>query len=486
MIKPRLSRFRILQRTVILIILPLLFFSAFSYFSLKSFIKNSFISEEDSRIENIGAYASPVLSETVWNFQEDLMKTTIRGLLEHNRLKEVVLLDKMGKTTYSLAFSPDENNAKDKFHAENTPLRAGNSKEFPLTHGDEKLGTLQIYYSYDTIMTIVSRFSARQLLNSLLQIVLLMLILYISLKISVLTPLKQTISAVNNLAEGDADLTQRLRPNSEDEFLTLSQWFNQFIERIAAIVVQIKEGSNALLDLSSSIANSSVELAGRTTDQAASITETSTTLEQFTHSVKRNSETADDVFKGLDAFNREIQANKGTIMEATRAMEDINSKAGQINQIVNVINDISFQTNLLALNAAVEAARAGEAGRGFAVVAAEVRNLAQRTAESSKTIQEIVSQNITSTARGMELVQKTAQFFDSTLKAMTDHLQKIKEISVSTKEQSTGIEQIEVAIGQLDEVINKNSAMVADLSKTGKEMSHNLKETMNLLEQFTT
>jgi len=481
-----LSRYHILQRTLLLITLPLLIFSAFSFFTLQEFIKTNFINEEDKRIENIGNYASPVLSDTVWNFQDDLMKTTLRGMLEHNRLSEVLIINKDGKVSYSLAFSSNVVEGQQQFHSENIPLRTGILKEFPLTHDKESLGSLQIYYNYDKVMAIVSRFSGRQLLNSFLLLFLVILILYLSVKIAILKPLKHTILAVNNLAEGDADLTQRLNPNSEDEFLTLSQWFNQFIERIAAIIVQIKEGSTALLDLSSSIASSSIELSKRTNEQAASITETSTTLEQFTQSVKRNSATADEVFKGLDTFNNEIQDNMGTILEATHSMEEINNNANQINQIVNVINDISFQTNLLALNAAVEAARAGEAGRGFAVVASEVRNLAQRTAESSKTIQEIVSKNISSTSHGMELVQKTSSFFNTTLKVMSDQLQKIKDISLRTREQATGIEQIEETIAQLDEVINKNSTMVSELSKTGKEMSHNLTETLGLLEQFKT
>jgi len=299
-----------------------------------------------------------------------------------------------------------------------------------------------------------------------------------------LTKINTLKSRVKDLAEGDADLTKTIDVNSLDEFGELAGYINNFIKIVFDLVVKIKSTSVEMRNSTEDVTTGSDDLALRTNEQAASITETSTTLEEFTSIVSQNSQNSEEANDVLKGFNQEIQQKKELIDNVTKTMEEIDSSSKKINSIINVINDISFQTNLLALNAAVEAARAGEAGRGFAVVASEVRNLAGKTADSSKVIQEIVNKNVESSKKGMELVQETSAFFQQILQVTADILDKVKSISEGSKEQTTGIEQINQAIAQLDNVINKNAALVQDLSESSKNMKINSITLFDLVNTF--
>lgn len=299
-------------------------------------------------------------------------------------------------------------------------------------------------------------------------------------------PVKELVARSQDLAEGEGDLTKRIRVDSKDELGELSGWFNQFLQRLQEILAKVKESSRELIKSTGRVSAGSESLATRTSEQAASITETSTTLEEFTSILKSNRENSDEVNKMLEYFNSEVKAKMELIDNVTATMTEISESGKKIDQIVNVINDISFQTNLLALNAAVEAARAGEAGRGFAVVAAEVRNLAQKTAESSKNIQEIVTQNVETTNKGSELVKETSDFFASIAAVLEEVSLKMQDITNSSKEQFTGVEQINEAISQLEDVINQNAALVNDFSGASKEMIAGSNELKELVDHFKT
>lgn len=299
---------------------------------------------------------------------------------------------------------------------------------------------------------------------------------------SITIPLKKGVHLANSIAEGD--LTSRFDVNSTDEFGEMGNAFNQSLQQLESIIKRAMIAADENIKSSNNINSNSSDLATRTNQQAASITETSATMEETAALVKQNSENSEEAKQVLEDFYEEIQQKMALITNVTSTMKDIEDSGKQIDKIVNVINDISFQTNLLALNAAVEAARAGEAGRGFAVVASEVRNLAQKTAESSKTIQDIVTKNVDSTNRGIELVTETSAFFNSNLQVVRDILDKIRLIADSSTEQTTGIDQINETISQLEHVINQNAGLSQELSNGSKQMNSQATELQELLEQF--
>jgi len=310
------------------------------------------------------------------------------------------------------------------------------------------------------------------------------IIILVIINKTVIKPIKQMVERTQELAEGQADLTKRIMTNNRDEVGNLAQLFNKWIARIQEIIKNVKNSSSDMLGDIKEIASGSEELATRTNQQAASITETSTTVEEFASILKQTSENAGIANSRLTEFDNEVNNKRELIRNVTTTMSEIEKSSKQIGNIMNVINDISFQTNLLALNAAVEAARAGEAGRGFAVVASEVRNLAQKTAESAKTIQEIVTTNVSSTEKGMELVFETEEFFESIVKILGEFSDIIKTIENGSREQASGIEQINEAIAQLEQVINMNAGLVNNFADTGKKMNANAGQLQSQMEQF--
>lgn len=372
------------------------------------------------------------------------------------------------------------------------------SRELSLGQASEKFETMREYLNVlqeinDKIVTQTQAASVRaysRVLIFILMITGLAILAAVSFWLlfnrTISNPVREMVTRARDLAEGEGDLTKRISTANQDELGELSGWFNRFIQQIHEIVSRVKGRSLALIDSTAKVSSGGETLATRTSEQAASITETSTTLEEFTSVLKMNKENSDEVNRLLEQFNAELRAKRALVENVTGTMQEISESGKKIDVIVNVINDISFQTNLLALNAAVEAARAGDAGRGFAVVAAEVRSLAQKTAESSRNIQAIVSNNIQTTRKGTELVNQTSVFFSGIAKIVDEISTKMQVIANSSREQFTGIEQINLAVSQLEEVINQNASLVEDFSMTAKEMLASSSELKELVGRFRT
>jgi methyl-accepting chemotaxis protein len=226
------------------------------------------------------------------------------------------------------------------------------------------------------------------------------------------------------------------------------------------------------------------QLAGGAQAQASSLEETASSLEQITGTVKQTAENARQADR-LAAGSRETAEKGGQVVTtAVTAMDEINRASKRIADIISTIDEIAFQTNLLALNAAVEAARAGEQGRGFAVVAAEVRNLAQRSATAAKEIKALIQDSVTKVDAGSALVHKSGQTLEEIVTSVKRVTDIIGEIAAASQEQSSGIDQVNRAVAQMDLVVQTNAAQTDGLASTAQTLATQAAQLQALVGRF--
>ena len=270
------------------------------------------------------------------------------------------------------------------------------------------------------------------------------------------------------LAEGD--LTRRIEANYQGAFGTLKNNANTTAERLSDTVSKIKAAATEVANAAAEISTSTTDLSQRTEEQAAGLEETSASMEEISATVRKNAENAQHANQ-LTAGAREVADRGGAVVASTvAAMSRIEESSSKIADIIGVIDEIARQTNLLALNAAVEAARAGDAGRGFAVVASEVRSLAQRSSQAAKDIKDLITSSSTQVKDGVDLVNRTGKSLGEIVESIKRVAEIVADIATASVEQATGLDQINKALTQMDEVTQQNSALVEENAATAKTL----------------
>jgi methyl-accepting chemotaxis protein len=289
---------------------------------------------------------------------------------------------------------------------------------------------------------------------------------------------------LKRLARGD--LTARIETVLNDDYSEIRDDFNQAIESLLQAMDAIATATEGLRNGSDEIASATDDLSRRTEQQAASLEQTAAALDQITATVRRSADGAKKATATASDAKAEAVRSGVVMSDAVAAMSEIEQSSGKITQIIGVIDEIAFQTNLLALNAGVEAARAGDAGRGFAVVAQEVRALAQRSAEAAKEIKALIASSSEQVQRGVRLVGDTGQALGAIVSKVTDIDALIAEIALSSQEQATGLNQVNSAVNQMDQVTQQNAAMVEEATAAASTLKAEAMDLVDLVSRFET
>jgi methyl-accepting chemotaxis protein len=280
---------------------------------------------------------------------------------------------------------------------------------------------------------------------------------------------------VGSLAEGlkslsDGDLTFRLSEGFPETYKQIQDDFNSTIAQLQDTIRALATATHEVAGTAAEISTSTTDLSQRTEEQAAGLEETSTSMEAISATVKKNADNAQQA-NAFAAGTREVADRGGAVVaQAVSAMARIEESSRKISDIISVIDEIARQTNLLALNAAVEAARAGEAGRGFAVVASEVRSLAQRSSQAAKDIKDLITSSSGQVQEGVELVNRTGVSLGEIVDSIKKVTEIVSEIASASAEQATGLDQVNAALTQMDEVTQQNSALVEENAASAKSL----------------
>ncbi|MGV8899455.1 MAG: methyl-accepting chemotaxis protein [Burkholderiaceae bacterium] len=285
---------------------------------------------------------------------------------------------------------------------------------------------------------------------------------------SILRPMHHAIEVAHSIAVGD--LTTEVKIRSNDEIGQLLRAIKEMSDSLGGIVSRVRSGSDAIATASSQIAAGNLDLSSRTEGQASSLEQTAAAMEELTGTVKQNADNARQANQ-LAATASEVAIRSGEVVsQVVDTMAAIDVSAKKIADIISVIDGIAFQTNILALNAAVEAARAGEQGLGFAVVATEVRNLAQRSATAAKEIKSLIDDSVQKVGVGNKLVAQAGDTMEQVVISVRRVTDIMSEITAASQEQSQGIEQVNQAIAQMDEVTQQNAALVEEAAAAAQSM----------------
>jgi len=304
------------------------------------------------------------------------------------------------------------------------------------------------------------RFAKWQMATLAVALVLVLMVVWFGIRKILLDPLNRVIRHIREIAGGD--LTQTLAIEGHNEMTDLADSVNHMQQSLSDTVTRVRQGSDAIYSGTSEIALGNHDLSSRTEQQASALEETAASMEQLTSTVKQNADNARQASQLAQSASDIAERGGNVVDSVVKTMSDIAGSSKKIADITSVIDGIAFQTNILALNAAVEAARAGEQGRGFAVVAGEVRNLASRSAQAAKEIKALIEDSVARVDTGSELVESAGETMNDIVNAVTRVTDIMGEIASASDEQSRGIDQVALAISEMDRVTQQNASLVQE------------------------
>ena len=299
---------------------------------------------------------------------------------------------------------------------------------------------------------------------------------------SITRPMQEAVRIARTVAAGNLD--NRIEVRTQDECGQLLQALKDMNNSLVGIVRQVRSGADAMATATRQIAAGNLDLSSRTEEQASALEETAASMQELTGTVKQNYETGLHANQLAETASQVAVKGGDVVGQVVQTMEAINDSSRKIADIIGVIDGIAFQTNILALNAAVEAARAGEQGRGFAVVASEVRSLAGRSATAAREIKNLIENSVGNVDAGCKLVEQAGSTMDEIVVHVRRVADLMREITHASQDQSSGIDQINQAVGQMDQVTQQNAALVEEAAAASQAMESQAVQLVNTVSTF--
>jgi len=403
-------------------------------------------------------------------YAEELKKTTddkevLDGIQKAADLDNSVL-NKLEDDVMALATAGDAEGARKKYQEQYLPVR---KQQFDLISGVTEITRRQKEESnksaekaYSTAQTATWIFIGLLIAGGL------GLSLYLARMLS--NPVRAMASHLAEMASGGGDLTKRVGVSVNDEIGDMANYLNTFLDKLEKIIIEVKGGAGSISAAAQQVASSSSSLSQGTSEQAASVEETTSSLEEMSASINQNTENSRQMEGVATKGAREAEQSGKAVKQTVEAMKSITEK-------INIIDEIAYQTNLLALNAAIEAARAGEHGKGFAVVATEVRKLAERSQAAAKEISTLASDSV-------KVAEQSGNLLDELVPSIQKTAELVQEVAAASREQSSGVNQINKAMSQVDQVTQRNASAAEELSSTSEEMASQSEALLQLMGFF--
>ena len=300
--------------------------------------------------------------------------------------------------------------------------------------------------------------------------------------ISITRPLARATAVAEKMAQGD--LSETIEIKLHDEIGKMMHAINGINTGLSNVIGDVRHGTETINVAAAEIASGNADLSSRTESQASSLEETASSMEELTSTVRQNADNARQANQLVISASGVAVKGGEVVGQVVETMGSIKESSRKIVDIISVIDGIAFQTNILALNAAVEAARAGEQGRGFAVVATEVRNLAQRSASAAKEIKHLIDDSVGKVEHGSRLVDTAGQTMTDIVTSVQHVADIMSEITAASQEQSAGIEQVNLAVTQMDEMTQQNAALVEEAAAAAESMREQSGRLSELVAQF--